>query len=118
MTASSSDSKIERRLFLKYVGVGAIAAAGATAGFYVASKQPGCASTGTAVTPSQSNSAATTITVTKTVAETESCSASLRAAADARGLLVGAAAEPNYFYDPPYPTTLAREFNFATTDPP
>jgi len=107
---------LDRRRFLKYVGAGAVAVGGAAAGYYVASKQPGCASTGTVVTPSQVNSAATTITVTKTTVETESCLASLRAAADARELLVGAAAEPDYFYDPPYPTTLAHEFNFATTE--
>lgn len=109
-------SKVDRRAFLKYLGAGAIAVAGTAAGYYVASKQPVCASTETVVVTSQLAPSVAIQTLTRTITETESRLASLRDAADARGLLVGTAVEPNYFYDPPYPTILAREFNFATPE--
>jgi len=107
---------LDRRRFLKYVGAGAVAVGGTAAGYYMGSRQLGRVSTDTVVATSELPPPVTTQTVTRTTTETESCLASLRAAADARDLLVGAAVEPNYFYDPPYPIILAREFNFATPE--
>jgi GH35 family endo-1,4-beta-xylanase len=97
-----------RRSFLKYFGAAAAGAAiGVTAGRYILPSPP-----------------VTTQTGVKTTAEAPSCSASLRAAAEARGLLVGSAvsAETHESPDLPQPiwqderyaSLLLREFDYLT----
>jgi endo-1,4-beta-xylanase len=93
-----------RRAYLKYVGVAAASIAVGYALRDMADRYvpiPG-----------------SPVTVTKTTirAETVACPASLRAAAEASGLLVGAAVLSRHLADSRYAGTLAGEFNFLTPE--
>ena len=98
---------VDRRRFVKYVGAGAIA--GVAAGYGLRDLADRYASIPIPAIP-----AATTQTLTETTTEALSCSVTLRAAAEARGLLLGAETAPEYLHDARYANTLAREFNFLT----
>jgi len=100
---------LDRRRFLKYASVGAIA--GVATGYCLRDVADRCASI-----QIPTIATTTTQTVTETTTEPLSCSASLRAAADVRGLLLGAAVAPEYLHDARYANTLAREFNFLTPE--
>jgi len=100
--------RTNRRRFLKYLGVAAAgAAAGATAGHYAWIPSPH---------PNETITATETATLTKTQTATETLvyPASLRAAAEARGLLIGSEADTTALEDPQSSDTLTREFNSVT----
>jgi GH35 family endo-1,4-beta-xylanase len=111
--SESRGTNVSRRNYLKYIGVAAAGVAvGVAAGRYA--WVPGSPE---AVTHTATRSETVTQTVTETVTEALSCSSSLRAAADSRHLLVGAAASPEFLLlDDRYANTLAREFNFLTPE--
>jgi endo-1,4-beta-xylanase len=98
---------LDRRRFLKYAGVGAIA--GVAAGCYLRDMADRCA-------PIQvpTISTVTTQTVTETTTEPLSYAASLRAAAEANGLLIGSEADETSFEGTRFAPVLAREFNSLT----
>ena len=108
----SGSVKVNRRRFLNYIGVAAAGVAvGVTAGRYAWVSGPPEIVTHTATSTETVTSA-----VAETVTEALSCSASLRVAADSRGLLLGAAASPEFLEDVRYANTLAREFNFLSIE--
>ena len=96
---------MDRRSFLKYTAVGAAVASSALAGYEFDRWQ-------NPLVPSVTSA----VTKTRTLTETPSCLVSLRSVAETGGLLVGAAVTPQYLEDTRYATTLAREFNFVTTE--
>jgi endo-1,4-beta-xylanase len=94
---------LDRRRFLKYASVGAIA--GVAAGYClrdVAGHPPW--------------SPEKTTTVTQTTTEALKCSASLKAITEAKGFLIGSVADASTLVGSQlYADTLAREFNYVTT---
>jgi len=106
-----TQKRTNRRNFLKYAGAAAAGlAAGAVAGRLAWVPPPPSTTATETETP--------TATQTKTVTETLVYPASLRVAAEARDLLVGAAALPEGLREEQYASTLASQFNFLTaTDP-
>jgi endo-1,4-beta-xylanase len=107
--------KVDRRGFLKYAGAGAIA--GLAAGYGLRDVVDRYAST-----QIPSILRGTTQTVTETTTQPLSCSASLRAAAEARGINIGSAVDASclssetYGRAQIYASTLAREFNYVTPE--
>ena len=108
--SESSGAKANRRRFLKYTGAAAAAvAAGAITGRY-------------AWTPTSLKTVAHTVTrtatltqsVTETVTETVVYPVSLRAAAEARGILIGSEADEPSLRDARFGPILAREFDSLT----
>lgn len=103
---------MDRRRFLKYTGVGAASIA---AGYCLRDVANRYASIPSILT-------STTQTVTETTTEPLSCSASLRAAAVARGINIGSAVDAlcldteHYGNAQIYANTLAREFNYVTPE--
>jgi len=99
-------ARTDRRKLLKYLGAAAAGAAvGAAIGRYTWIPTPG---------PSGTVVDTTTLTKTQTVTETFVYPPSLRAAAEARGLLVGSYADEVTLKDPQFSETLIREFNSFT----
>jgi len=108
--AKALAAKADRRQFLKYLGAAAAGAAvGAAAGRYawvpISTSSESATSTATPAKPQ---------TITERVTETIVYPASLRAAAEARGLLVGSEANDTGLKDTRFASTLAREFNSLT----
>lgn len=106
-----SVAKTDRRNFLKYIGT---AAAGVAVG--VAADRYSWIPSSPAILTQTTRTERVTDTITETTTKTPSCSPSLRAAAEARGLLIGSAADENSLRYAPFGTTLAREFNFLTPE--
>jgi endo-1,4-beta-xylanase len=105
--SGSSAARAGRRNFLKYVGAAVVAAAtGLTVGRYAWT--PVSPET---VTQTSTRTMTLTATVAETVTEAPSCSSSLRAAAEANGLLIGSEADETSFEDMRFAPVLAREFN-------
>jgi len=110
--SESTARKTGRRRFLKYVGAAAVAAAaGLTVGRYAWT--PASPET---VTQTATRTATLTQAITGTATETSAYATSLRAAADARGLLIGAAAFSGGLDVASYASTLADQFNFLTPE--
>jgi len=103
---------MERRRFLKYAGA---ALAGATIGV-VAGRQAEVTSPSQIITETATQSRTVTETTIEECTESTCCSATLRAAAETRGILVGAATSSSFIGEARYRNTLAREFDFLTTE--
>jgi len=109
--------KISRRDYLKYVGGAAAGIAlGSVTGYYSGAAGGRVSATTRTLTETQATTEIMNRTAVETMTKTESWSASLRVAAEIRGLLVGAAARVEGLPDERYSDTLAREFNFLTPE--
>jgi len=105
-----SAARTDRRKFLTYLGV---AAGGAAVG--AALQRYGWIPTPTSgETAEDTTTLVRTQTITERVTETLVYPASLRAAAEARGLLIGSEADDTSLKETRFASTLAREFNCIT----
>jgi len=97
---------------MKYAGA---ALAGAAIGVAVG-RHAEMISPSQVVTETETQSRTVTETTIEQCTESTCCSATLRAAAETRGILVGAATNYRFIEEVPYRNTLVREFNFITTE--
>jgi GH35 family endo-1,4-beta-xylanase len=105
-----SDERLSRRQYIKHTGALVAGAAVGAAATYCGLREPSPATQ----TVIQTLTESITQTVTETVTEIPSCTASLRAAAENRGLLIGSETAPAELSNSRYANTLAREFNYLT----
>jgi endo-1,4-beta-xylanase len=103
---------MQRRRFLRYAGA---ALAGAAIGV-VAGRHAEMTGPSQIITETATQSRTVTETTIEKFTESTCCSATLRAAAETRGILVGAATNSRFIEEAPYRNTLVREFNFITTE--
>jgi GH35 family endo-1,4-beta-xylanase len=106
--SKTTPAKSDRRNFLKYLTAAtAGAAAGFLAGSYVWPPPPA---------PQENTTETVTVAETETVTETFVYLASLRAAAEAKGLLIGSVTDNMTLNDPRFADILTREFDYVTPD--